>query len=335
MATIAANLSKSDQRTTTVAPRRHALKRRLVVLATAVTTLAASCLLAGPAARADTRGFANLRADFLAGVFGANPPFSFGTPPTAVDLRGATYSGILNDYIGMTVGLSGSFSQRVDPDNTVAYTVPGRISFGNIKGSIRDEVLGQDDNRGLPVPRTSERYPSRRYGPSPRATTRLPTDAMFPAIPASVLTARAACLGKGASKPPASSTTGWKTITFRRRTCPVNQFVRLYRSTAEITYVITNNDAAVHTVGLQFTLFPSSDAGTAGSGGIRYFVDPSRGVTERPALYQGADIPDSISFADQRANPIYFSRFTFRGFRATQPDRVFVTNAGYYATPAL
>jgi hypothetical protein len=109
--------------------------------------------------------------------------------------------------------------------------------------------------------------------------------------------------------------------------------VRLYRSTAEITYVITNNDAAVHTVGVQFTLFPSSDAGTAGGGGIRYFVDPSRGVTERPALYQGADIPDSISFADQRANPIYFSRFTFRGFRATQPDRVFVTNAGYYATP--
>ncbi len=336
MATIAANLSKSDQRTA-VTSSGHALKHRLVALA--ATAVAASCLLAGSAARADTSGFANLRGDGLAGMFGARYPRNYdATTQTLVDLKGSAYSGILNDYIGMTVGLSGSFSQKVDPDNTIAYTVPGRISFGNIKGSIREELgMGgaRDDGTGLTGFTNSGfgGFPFASLWPFAASYNQSPYEADCSGYTAISIDGAGSVLGEGGIQVSRYLNNRLENYYQPATNVSINQFVRLYRSTVEITYVITNNDAAVHTVGIQFTLFPYSDAGSTPSGGVRYFVDPSRGITERPALYQGADIPDAISFADQRADPTFFARFTFRGFRATQPDRVFVTNAGYYVIP--
>lgn len=334
MATIAANLSKSD-RPAVVARSKHALRRRFTALAAAtVTAVAASCLLTGTAARADTRGFANLRGDGLTFAIGGSNPINYAaTNPTLVDLKGCAYSGIVNDYIGMTVGLSGSFSQKVDNDNTVAFTVPGRISFGNNKGSIRDEVLTKDDGRGLTGFTNFGLVPFASLWPFAASYNQSPYGADCSGYTAISIDGAGSILGEGGFQTSRFINNRLENYYQPATNVSINQFVRLYRSTAEITYVITNNDTAVHTVGMQFTLFPYSDAGTTPSNGVRYFVDPNRGIAERPALFQGADIPDSISFADQRPDPNFFARFTFRGFRATQPDRVFVTNAGYYVIP--
>ena len=334
MATIAANLPLSDRHAPRAARSGRQKRRFTAIISAAALAVAASCLLVGPEARADTRGFANLRGDGLAGVFGASNPRNYdATNQTLVDLKGTTYSGILNDYIGMTVGLSGSFSQKVDNDNTVAYTVPGRISFGNVKGSIRDEVLTKDDGKGLTGFTNFGLVPFASLWPFAASYNQNPYEPDCSGYTAISIDGAGSVLGEGGIQASRFINNRLENYYQPAANVSINQFVRLYRSTAEITYVITNNDAAVHSVGIQLTLFPFSDAGTTPSGGVRYFVDPNRGVTERPALFQGADIPDSIFFADQRPDPNYFARFTFRGFRATQPDRVFVTNAGYYVIP--
>jgi hypothetical protein len=136
MATIAAK-TRRPFRCIGTGPWRHAAAKVIAALLVATVALTLSVR---PAA-ADTGGGANILGTALPNVFNTPYPFNFDpTNPTPVDLRNCSYSFIYNDYLGFTVGMTGSYSQRVNQDTTISVTVPGRISFGNLKGSLRPEA---------------------------------------------------------------------------------------------------------------------------------------------------------------------------------------------------
>jgi hypothetical protein len=121
-----------------------------------------------------------------------------------VDLRNCSYSFIYNDYLGFSVGMTGSYSQRVNQDTTISVTVPGRISFGNLKGSLRPEAA--DDNTGL-TGGSAGQFGFPRCGRLPAAGSRPRLARTLPATSPCSLTGRSRSWAPTGFKARASRTT--------------------------------------------------------------------------------------------------------------------------------
>ena len=118
----------------------------------------------------------------------------------------------------------------------------------------------------------------------------------------------------------------------------------LYRATCRIRYRITNSDSVAHTVSLRFTVnVRGSDSSTGSPTSAQfynnsgfYFRDPNRGASDRVTLFSGTgttQIPDQLNIYGRRyadnnntTSPPFAARHTFRGYGATPPTQVYVTN---------
>ena len=132
----------------------------------ALTALSAVSLISAPA-QAQTIGSGNGAVNgngllaILANLGGlVAPPFT-ANPPTFVDLTGMTASYIANPYIGVTLGLTGTYAIPWAAGNggSVTHNVGGMISIGNVKGSLRYSSDDLQPLVGLDFP-----FPSLRIG---------------------------------------------------------------------------------------------------------------------------------------------------------------------------
>ena len=126
----------------------------------------------------------------------------------------------------------------------------------------------------------------------------------------------------------------------------LTQEISLYRATARIHWRITNTDSTPHSATLKFVMplrGSISDTGSPTSGQFSfnsgfYFQDPNRGVSNLVTLFSQGQVPDQLSIYGRRyetdaavnalspGNPPFAARHTFRGFGATLPSQVYVTD---------
>lgn len=278
--------------------------------------------------RAITDGETQIEGDALMARFGYPVLTNITATPTAVNLDNTSYSYIRNDYLAFVMGESGSgnFSRTYGTD-TITYEVPGRISFGNIEGSLQSG--GADNNgplTGIPDGGTTgELWPlaSDRTFEGFFNMTGFVALNIDPATPNAIGTN--VTLGQNAPRSGFSRFFNNQLVTTFRtpnNVFEIQQTVRLRRATARMEWVIRNLDAQrAHTVGLQFVNSHIP---------VRFFIDPNRGATTQPTQYTGGTVPNTIDLVESRVNPLYHPRYTFRGYGATPPDRVLVTAVNSY-----
>ena len=121
------------------------------------------------------------------------------------------------------------------------------------------------------------------------------------------------------------------------------QELSLYRATCRIHWRIVNTDSVPHTATLRFVVnvrgsesptgSPTTGQGYYNSG--FYFQDPNRGVSNAVTILP--QVPDQLNIYGRRfeedlnsttniTSPPFAARHTFRGFGATPPSQVYVTN---------
>ena len=139
---------------------------------------------------------------------------------------------------------------------------------------------------------------------------------------------------------------GTGTVTGARNDVRLHQEISLYRSTARIHWTIINDDSVAHTVRLRFVapLRPSTTNNTSvyigsnnlGANGTGhhgfYFRDPQRGVSNQATVIAGPNLPDQFTVygkrneAESADDPPFAVRQIFRGFGATLPTSVYVSD---------
>lgn len=339
MAIFAARKQKIEKRVSGKNPKAFT-----IALGSVFALLGLSCV-----SFADTDGGASpVPITFPSGGLVPFPPPS--TPPW--------YAYIFNEYMSVTVGLTGN-SWGVTTPNT---DVTGRISFGTLAGNLR---ISQDDNQpllggienlpGSPFGLSENQWPygfgdglttttdqnNRRYMNYPAylqalvdGTTRVNVGfetGQFRLAPTFRRTDGSA--GTAADRPLllASYNVGASGAVY------IEQRIRLLRSTARVEWTIVNTDTQSHTVGLRWTM------NVRGSDNF-YFVNSERGVSPRPVV-MGSDpstpgsivapIPDTLDIFSKRADtvtdPGFHNRQTFRGNDATLPLSLYLANASELA----
>lgn len=319
------------------------------VAAVAAVATVGALLPANRTAHADTVGGwpanGNEVLFFLVDIGGI---FNFDGPPrTLVDLTGAIYGYVRNEYIGVSLGTSGSFTVNYgDPGlGSVTYNVPGRLSFGNREGSL----LRTDDNNaplngfGFGLSGTPP-YPVWPLGTSVSVPARFYYD--YSAYVAMRIDNVPKNLGFTDTDFIVTRFVDNKLVTeyqaLDNRLVTVRSTIDLVRSKARLRWDITNNDNVVHTVGLRFTVnnmqSRTFDPVTQQIISEAFFVDPTVGQTNRSQLYQGGNVPARIDVVRGRAsllapspdNPPLHAQHLLRGFDATPPDRVLVVDSEYF-----
>jgi hypothetical protein len=317
----------------------------------ALASVAVVGLPARPAAAQTTGTFQGVTSGLgvLADLVGA----SFLDQPGAeehTDFTGTGYSYIKNHAIGVVLGVAGTYSVNYGGNRTVTYNAPGMLSFGNQRGSLQ---WGTDDFKGMNGLNYDEVLVAGRpagYGMWPlaghfqrntgdydySAYSRLQVDgntADPTLVP--ILGADGPSFGPLIDRGP----DGWRLRTVYNvgpdNLIQVEQQISLYNQTAKIRWIITNLDAEGHSVGLRFVI--NNRMASFGGGGGPFsgfhYVDPVVGVSKETSLLTGANIPDHLNIygkrheTDSPLEPAFSARHTFRGFGATLPTQVYVTDS--------
>lgn len=318
-----------------IAPLRPRWKALAAVLAAGVAGLAS-----GAPARAVTDGATDITGAGVLNLLGYPRPVNYdamGNPTTtAIDFNPTRYNVIYNEYIAFVQGSdnSGNFSQTIPNGTstaTITYNVPGRISIGNVAGSLRTIA---DDKRAL-IGESSLADENTFLVSGADLLFPLAADFNFP-NGGFAMTSYVAVSIDGAGQVLGATVKRGNFPQFRPRqnalvsefvsgTILIQQTIRLRRSTVMFEWQIVNRDAAAaHSVALQYVV---------DQGQISYFEDPSRGRTTEPTEFTGGNIPDSLTFTNTRVDPTFFSRFRLRGFGATPPDRTRVAAINSYYPP--
>ncbi len=277
-------------------------------------------------ARAETRGFplpglspATSGAGDVLSFLGYPRPINAGNPPTPVDLTNTQYGFIFNEYLAFVQGTAGAFSQTLSPTLTANYTIPGRIAFGNVRGSLRPEI--PDDKNSLtglyiPTPPFILQWPLASLLTTPGGVS-------YTGYVAASVDGAGTSLGfNGYIQTPQFRDNVLESVMDAGNGVQVRQEVRLLRSKARMTWTITNTDAQPHAVILQFAL-PHY--------GAEGYVEPRGGFSRRAALFSGANVPSELRLVSERVNPEFHAVYQFTGFGATRPDQVFVSEGAFYA----
>lgn len=307
--------------------------------ATAAAVLTAGSLLASAAAHADTTGGYPVPGytivQELGGIFGGNIfnfPDSNGVS-TSVDLSGAIYAFVANDYLGVAQGTSGSYTVNYQDTflGSVSYTVPGRIAFHTREGSL---ITGADDFAPLNGGNFGRQLPA--YPVSPLAGSAVVPARFYWDYPS-----YATVSVDGASRNLGFADSDYISTRYADNkviidylvlagtggggggtgggggiggggggggTSPGNvtirQTIELVRSKARIQWEIVNSDTIVHTVGLRFSsqLMNLNDLSAQGQPTNEgFFVDPTVGHTNRRQFYTAANMPTHIDVVRRRA----------------------------------
>jgi hypothetical protein len=323
---------------------------------TALATVAVSGLSARPVAAQTEGTFQGVVSGFtvlsdLVGAFGLIQPAQ---PTQAVDFANTGYAYIKNPNIAVVLGIAGTYSVNYGQNLNITYNAPGMLSFGNQRGSL---LFANDDFKGMNGLNTFESLVGGRplgYGMWPlpghyqvggafvsydySAYTRVQVDgntATPTLVP--ILGSDLPLLGPVIDRGPE----GWRLRTvynIANNTVQIEQQISLYNQQAKIRWIIRNIDnTAGHSVGLRFVVNNrAAFTGTGAGGAIPlagfHYVDPIVGVTKESSLLTGANIPDQLNIYGKRyeqdspTDPPFAVRHTFRGFGATLPTQVYVTN---------
>lgn len=233
------------------------------------------------------------------------------------DTNASRYGVITNEYFTVAHGVSGTFTWPRGTNYSQTHDVAGYLTFGNNQGNLRGAL---DDKQGLVAPYDRPLFPvpGRYVG-----TGNVVNYSSFVALN---VDGTGNVLGTSGFRRRDERVNGALVSEMNSLTnVVVRQEIRLRRATARMQWTITNTDTVnTHSVGLQFVvnndIFP-------------YQVDPQRGATSRNLLFAAGNIPATFDLTDQRADPIYYSRHVLRGFDATPPDRLFVTDSRFWLTP--
>ena len=216
--------------------------------------------------------------------------FSYSSPPgTVIDLSKALVGYIQDPYIGVISGISGSFSA-----NSITYNSGGMIAFYNRTGSLRYGTA--DDNTPLnggkfdivsPLASQYETTTSGfiQYGyPSYLRAIVDDTTTITPIVTP----------GNNHFDPDTLALVGTAPLSDN---LTLRQEIRLFRATAQIRWIVRNNDVTAHTVRLRFATNVSSpfDINNPPSFVENFFYqDPERGLSRTARAYTGALIPDTF-----------------------------------------
>ncbi len=284
--------------------------------------LLAAIALAAPA-QAVTRGGRSTGAGVLSAL-GIAPPMNTGNPPTPVEFRDTRFGFIYNEYIAVVYGDSDSsnWTWNLGQNTTLTYNPPGRLAFGNTGGSLRSPA---DDRQGLSSP-FSYLFPLPgrvTVGNSEPGYSGFVALNIDPPAPNQIGTNVSLGFASGDWIRRSEIINGALVQETQAGTnIVVRQSIRLRRSTARLEWTIRNIDQVnAHAVGLQFVVNQDTDL---------FVVNPQSGATNRPVLYTGGNIPATLDLPETRVNPTRFGRFTLRGFDATLPNRVFITDERTY-----
>ena len=293
---------------------RVAFRLPLFSAFTATAALLMACLPAG--AQTTGNGGDAVTLGFLGGL--ANP-----SDGKAVDLTKTIAGYIQNPYIQVVSGIGGTFA-IVYPNGTgtlsVTYNVAGMLAITNVAGSLRYS----NDNA---KPLVGNRFDV----VSPYASQWETTDQGFVSFDyPSYLRADVdgtvtpfVTFGSERFDPNTLIMSGQAVL---NPNVVIRQEVRLFRATAQLRWVMTNQDIVPHTVRLRY----AADIDTP-----FYYQDPARGVSQQPHLYTGAEIPNELFLYASRyeedkvtnnSNGPFASRFVFRNFGATLPASVLVAD---------
>jgi len=334
--------------------------RRLSVLA--LTALASAstvvALSARPVAAQTTGTFSGVTsgAGVLADILGTGQlqqPSTFGMTPTFVDFTSTGYGYIKGPKIAVVQGIAGTFNVTFPGNVSVTNNTPGMLSFGNIGGA---EMFATDNlfylngrnildfiSNGKPAGygvwplaahwQTTGAFVSYDYS----AYTRVQIDGNTTTpVNVPILGATGLLYGPVIDRGPEGLRL--RTVFDVGTNIQIEQQISLYNQQAKIRWIITNADPTNgHSVALRFTV---CNRGAVQSGPVSaqvplngfFFVDPTRGVSNETTLLQGANIPDELNIYGKRYepddpnDPPFAARHTFRGFGATPPTQVYVTD---------
>ena len=337
--------------------------RSMAAVGSAVVAMTALAL-AAPSARASTSGNDGGLAGPVEILNAMGIPLQFSFTST-----NAFYGYIRNDYIGVVVGLGGGTVSNKGQGTFLGSTTAdlthnsgGMIAFGNQQGSL---IYDTDNTQALAGLNEGEDYVSGKpigWGVWPlpgwwqlgtdvidfdysayvraqidgatnvnivgsdSANTLIKPRFVNGVLQMQYLLSTATGTGGGIGGG-TGSTAG----------IVLDQEIRLYRATAQLHWVIRNNDSVAHQVTLRFTVpirqVRSRQGFTIPHAGF-IFQDPTRGgiPSNLSAVISGNDLPDTMTFygkryeADDITDPPYSSRFKFRTNGASLPTKVYVSD---------
>lgn len=287
--------------------------------------------------------------------------------PSFITFNNDGFNVIYNPYMAVVIGVNGTFGVSYDAGQlfgdavTLTHTTSGMLSFGNLSGSLRKSF---DDKRALNGFNWEDFIDASGapvgYGLWP-LPGRVVTDQSYDYsayVAANVDGVQAAGTVTGGVNVPVAGGNGWvvgREPAFRSTTSDnileseavltdnvtLQQQIRLFRNTAQMRWVIRNNDLIGHRVYLKFVVnHHGASSFNSTNGTIRddayFFADPVKGPTLRSQVYglnpDGAitqPIPDKIEVFGARYQPDtqesepFHSRHILNGFGATAPTTVF------------
>lgn len=263
-----------------------------------------------------------------------------------IDLTGTGFAYIANPYIAAIVGIAGTHAVPYpDPIGSVTHNHPGMVAFGNVAGAAQWSTDNKQQMTGVTFPFIPwEAYQGSGipigWGvwPMPshwqRGTGFLEYDysaytrVLLDGAPIAILGDTGSTLNR-VQFVNNVLTTEWIVGT----NVFIRQEIRLYRATAQIRWVVTNNDTAGHTVGLRWTV--PVRPGNENFNGERvgfFFESPGIGLSNDVRTLVGSAIPDTLPVfgkrydVDSLTDPPFAAQFRFRNFGATTPTLVYIAD---------
>jgi hypothetical protein len=275
------------------------------------------------------------------------------TDPATPDLSAVNWGAIYNDNIGVTVGgNSGTYSLTSISGVALTRRVAGRISIGNIGGSLRtsaddyfpmvgfdtfgNSYYGITSSLGgvWPIPNDYISTNTGLYDWCAYVRANVDGTATAPKI---------VDVGFAATRQGPNFRQLQNSGSYLFRRCDLatgvvlDETITLKGALARFEWTIRNNDTVAHTVGLRFTANIRGNSGTISQPSGIFTEDLTRGVSYRTQILDGAKIPAELNVYGSRADDpsslsapfhvLQVFRPTTNVTDATPPTRVWIADS--------
>jgi hypothetical protein len=294
------------------------------------------------------------------GLIGILRPNQFGYLPDPsnddfdpIDMSGAPCAFIANPYIGVTLGIAGSFTVNWRPDGVhdPVHNVGGMISFGNVQGSRTyaaddtEALVGVTDPSFLPydyIDPTTNRPAGYGVWPIPAHWDRGDGVILFDysaymrmQVTTGTTVTDVPVVGDGTIiEGPIFNNNVLSATYLEDDDIRVRLEIRVFRATAQLRWVFTNVGEEGRTINLRWTVpVRGAEDGTGGNRIGYFFESPGIGLSNDRRIVAATDIPDTLSFFGKRYDtddindPPFAAQFRFRGFGATSPSSLYIADA--------